>query len=307
MGRRLRRPIFYRHMVLVCKMKKIIITGAAGKTGLSIIRGLADQHFEVTAVIHRQNQAEIVFKAGAVHSVLADYFDIETLRAAFMGKDAIYHICPNMSPDELKIGMEMIKRCQEAGVSQFVYHSVLHPHASKMAHHWQKLLVEEKLFESGLNYTILQPTAYMQNILGYAASINQGIYPMPYPVTSRLSLLDLADLAEAAVQIFKSDRYNHATYELVGTPPLSQVEVAEAISIATGGSVRAVEVPLSEWEDKARASEMAEYTRTTLKSMFEYYRDFGLSGNPNTLSWLLGRAPTTLSQFLTREFNSSKD
>ena len=48
---------------------------------------------------------------------------------------------------------------------------------------------------------------------------------------------------------------------------------------------------------------MSEYTKNTLKSMFQYYADYGLAGNSNVLSWLLGRAPNTLEQFLKRDYS----
>jgi hypothetical protein len=34
--------------------------------------------------------------------------------------------------------------------------------------------------------------------------------------------------------------------------------------------------------------------------MFDYYARHGLAGNPNVLTWLLGRAPTTLVEFARR-------
>ncbi len=53
-----------------------------------------------------------------------------------------------------------------SGVTRFVYHSVLHPQIEAMPHHWQKMRTEEMLFAAGFELTVLQPTAYMQNILG---------------------------------------------------------------------------------------------------------------------------------------------
>jgi uncharacterized protein YbjT (DUF2867 family) len=85
------------------------------------------------------------------------------------------------------------------GVSRFVYHSVLHPQIEAMPHHRAKMRVEEMLFASGLELTILQPAAYMQNILGARRSvIHDGVFRVPYPVETRLSLVDLHDLADAA-------------------------------------------------------------------------------------------------------------
>ena len=45
---------------------------------------------------------------------------------------------------------------------------------------------------------------------------------------------------------------------------------------------------------------MGEYERITLAAMFRYYADYGLIGNPNTLRWLLGRAPNSLASCLGR-------
>ncbi|MFN8458488.1 MAG: NmrA family NAD(P)-binding protein [Anaerolineae bacterium] len=72
---------------------------------------------------------------------------------------------PQHAPDEVAIGRAAIAVAKAAGGPRSVYHSVLHPHTEKMPHHWHKLRVEELLFESGLEWTILQPAAYMQNVL----------------------------------------------------------------------------------------------------------------------------------------------
>ncbi len=71
---------------------------------------------------------------------------------------------------------------------RFVYHSVLHPQIEAMPHHWAKMRVEEMLFAAGFDLTILQPTAYMQNILGaWRGIVEDGVFRVPYPVETRLS------------------------------------------------------------------------------------------------------------------------
>src|SRR6185369_2935048 len=87
-------------------------------------------------------------------------------------------------------------------VPRLVYHSVLHPQIEAMPHHWAKLRVEEMLFGSTLDATILQPTAYMQNSLAqWELMTREGVYRVPYPIETRLSLVDLDDVAEAAAQV----------------------------------------------------------------------------------------------------------
>lgn len=56
---------------------------------------------------------------------------------------------------------------------------------------WRKLRVEEMLFESGPDFTILQPAAYMQNVLGSRESIiDEGVYRVPYPVEMGFGMVD---------------------------------------------------------------------------------------------------------------------
>jgi uncharacterized protein YbjT (DUF2867 family) len=66
-----------------------------------------------------------------------------------------------------------------------------------MDHHWQKLHVEEMIFESGLPFTIMQPAPYMQNLLaGQKGIIEDRIVRVPYSVHSKFSFVDLEDIAE---------------------------------------------------------------------------------------------------------------
>ena len=277
----------------------ILVTGAGGKTGKAIIKALVARGEVVGAFIHREEHISAVRALGAQEAIVGDLRDEAALCAAMMEVRAVYHICPNVNPDEVTIGKAAISAARSARVERFVYHSVLHPQAEGMPHHWNKLKVEEALLESGLSSTILQPTAYMQNILAYWAEIiEQGVLRIPYPVETRISLIDLDDVAEAAATVLTEPGHVGATYELVGTPALSQAEVAEVVSQKLGRSVRVEAQSIEEWEARARASDIGEYQRETLIKMFRYYARCGLAGNPNVLGWLLGRPPTTLDEFV---------
>ena len=255
------------------------------------------------ALVRRPEQAALVRELGATDVVVGDIEDQTTMAVAMQGIRAIYYICPNMHPHEIAIGERMIVAAQQAGVKHFVYHSVLHPQAEAMPHHWAKLRVEEHLFESGLPFTILQPTAYMQNVLAQRQSILQdGVFPVPYNAGARLSLVDLDDVGEAAAIVLTQSGHHYATYELCGTWPLSQEEVAAEIGGQLGDDVRVQVVDLANWQEQAQQVGLGPYQIDTLSRMFRYYDAFGLVGNPNALSWLLGRSPTSLSEFVRHSF-----
>lgn len=279
----------------------ILVTGAAGKTGRAVIQALAKRSQTVRALVRRPDQARAVKEAGALDVVSGDMRVAATWERASRGVRAVYHICPNVSPDEVTIGQTAITAARAAGVERFVYHSVLHPQIEAMSHHWLKLRVEELLFASGLMYTILQPATYMQNVLAQWERITaQGVYPIPYPAETRLSMVDLADVAEAAALVLTDASHAGATYELASPEALSQTEVAVILSRRLGRPVTVEVVPLDAWEINARAAGLGEYQVSTLLKMFRYYAAYGFGGNAHVLGWLLGRPPTSFAAFVER-------
>jgi uncharacterized protein YbjT (DUF2867 family) len=269
---------------------KVLVTGAGGKTGRAVIAALVRRALAVRPFLRRN-----IAIPNTHPPVVGDMTNSDDWNQAMSGIDAVYHICPNMHPAEVEIGRLAIAAAQRAGVTRFVYHSVLHPQIEAMPHHWHKMRVEEMLLESQLAFTILQPTAYMQNIKANWQAIKEtGKYVVPYPVSSRISLVDLRDVAAAAAQVLAEDGHAGAIYELVGTRPLSQVEVAEVLGEVYGRAITAHEIDLQEWQENAQAAGLPPHASDTLLKMFRHYAAHGLAGNPNILRWLLQRDPTSL-------------
>jgi NAD(P)H dehydrogenase (quinone) len=279
----------------------ILVTGASGKTGRAIIKLLRNAGQPVRAMVHHSQQIAPLQNAGVNDVLIGDLQAQADLEKACNGIRALYHICPNVHPEEIAIARIAITAARKQGVERFVYHSVLHPQIEAMPHHWNKLRVEELLFTSGIPFTILQPCAYMQNVQGYWPQItDKGIYPVPYAVEARMSMVDLEDVAQTAVEVLVQPGYENGCFELCGPEALSQTEIASVLSQNLDREVRAVEIDRAEWETQAKSGGMSDYARQTLLKMFEYYNQFGLVGNPTGLACLLKRQPTTFDKYVRR-------
>src|SRR5215207_3173164 len=192
----------------------VFITGAGGKTGRSLVRSFSKVE-GICAFVHREEHVSVLKALGAEKVIVGDMGDEVVIRSAMRDVRAVYHICPNMDPDETGIGKLVIDTARKSGVEHFIYHSVLHPQVEKMNHHWQKMRVEEMIFESGLPFTILQPAPYMQNLLaGWKSIVDRGVLRVPYSVDSKCSFVDLEDIAEAAKIILTEPGHRNAVYEL---------------------------------------------------------------------------------------------
>jgi NAD(P)H dehydrogenase (quinone) len=250
----------------------ILVTGAAGKTGKAVVATLAVKGARVRALVRRQDQVEALRKLGAAEVALGSFEDGRALSAAASGAQAVYHICPNVSRDEVNYTHAVIAAARTHGVKRFAYHSVLHPQIEAMPHHWQKMRVEELLFAADFDLTILRPPAYMQNILGaWPGIVADGVFRLPYSVETKLSLVDLDDVVEVAALVLTRDGHLGATYELAGTAPLAQYEIADAIGAALHKAIRIEVETVEAWQARACVAGMGEHERATLAAMFRYY------------------------------------
>jgi len=280
----------------------ILVTGASGKTGRAITAALLKKGHTVRALIHSSQQAQ-----GFDNNVTAICGDLLTrldLAKAMQGCTAVYHICPNMHLEEVRIGELVIQVAKSCSVGHFVYHSVLHPNIKVMPHHWKKLQVEALLFKSGLNFTILQPAAYMQNLLQYRSAVHEkGLYSVPYNGRTRIGMVDLRDVAEVAARIITDERHFGSTYELATDEIFTQLELTDQFSHHCRREITFKETPTKQWELAMVKSNMAAYAIATLASMFRYYEKYGFSGNGRVLEMLLGHKPNTMDAFMDEFFN----
>lgn len=286
----------------------LLITGAAGKTGLAILRRLAADPvgpLRVRALARHSDQEPRLRDAGANETARGDLTDRRALREALAGVQTVYHICPNVHPGEVEIGRTLISLARASGVRRFVYHSVLAPRIPEMPHHWAKAEVESLLAESGLDHSILQPAPYMQNVLAAReAIVRRGVFTVPYALETRVSMVDLEDVAEAAMAVLTGAGHSRESYELCSPQLLDQFEIAEALGRALGREVRPESTDRGEWARTATAAGLGSYQIECLLAMFRYYEGCGMTGTAAPLESLLGRSPTSFDRFARRAFSS---
>jgi uncharacterized protein YbjT (DUF2867 family) len=285
----------------------ILITGANGQAGRAIIKALLSKGERVRAFVHKEEQIQAIKSLGHMEVVAGDMMDEKAVHEAFMGISTVYHICSAVNPHEVEIGQIVINAAHKVKVEHFVYHSVLHSVLQDMPHHEKKLRVEELLVNSGIPYTIIQPAVFMQNILQSWKSLSEeGIFKQKFFTTeeTRMCMIDLEDLAEAASIILTSSSHKWATYELCGPENLSLADMVAAMKQHFGG-----EIKVETTKDEIFAAQLknfgaGDYEVSTLLKMFKHYNEHGFMGNPNVLTWILGRKPNNFSSFILRTLKS---
>src|SRR5215469_15142826 len=170
----------------------ILVTGASGNAGGAVLREVLKTDRPVQAMYRSPEDAAKASKdAGAV---IADFADKPSLGRALEDVDAVYLVC---SPVRELVELEgnMVDACREAGGRHVVLNSAMgagdYP---KSFPSWHRR-VEDKLKASGLDYTILRPNSFMQNILTYYAPTirSQGAFYAAMG-NARTSFIDVRDV-----------------------------------------------------------------------------------------------------------------
>ncbi|KZT07064.1 NAD-P-binding protein [Laetiporus sulphureus 93-53] len=288
----------------------ILITGAAGRTSGYVIKALLQSTNpaaqELRLLVRSKSAIEKLQtkypQLPRSAFVIADYLEASTLPAAVQGVDVVFHNAPAFHPQETAMGIAIIEASKQAGVKHFVYCSVLHPILTKLLNHKVKRYVEEYLLESGLNYTILEPSSYMQNVnLQHVLAYSK--LPAPWSQKTLQGYLDLEDLAAVAcLVLLDPEPHNRARYELIGQN-CTQEDVARELSSHLGRQIKCELVPREQILDRGvfAFTLQGDYAAEALDRMLYYYDKRGIPGNNNVLRWLLGREPTTWTALIRRE------
>lgn len=286
--------------------KSVLVTAGFGNQAKSTIPRLNAAGFHVRAMRSADRPGPGPKDIGAHEVVIGDAANPDDALRAMEGMHAVYHIGPTFHPLEREMAFNMIEQAKRAGVEHFVFSSVLHPIIYGLPQHAIKRAIEEHLVESGLNFTILQPSDYMQ-MTAMSVVPDHSIYVMTYENDNREALVDLDDVAEVLVKVIREGPAHYgATYELTDGQNPTKADLVASLSEAFGRPFVLHKMPASfdhrpeifGHVDEAHARHQME----TLKAVHNWYDHHDFIGNATVLRMLLGREPTSFTQFARRHF-----
>jgi uncharacterized protein YbjT (DUF2867 family) len=145
-------------------MAKILITGASGKVGSMVVEKLKQNPDLSLRLISRSSKKLKEYRN--LEIMVADYGDVESLDTAFKNIDIAFIVSGYAPPGErAKLHKNAINAAVRAGVHHLVYLSFqgASPN-SKFPMSRDHFETEEYIFNSGISYTILRDSLYMDLI-----------------------------------------------------------------------------------------------------------------------------------------------
>ena len=279
----------------------ILITGASGTVGSAVLKEVLQRGNPVSAMYRSASDAA---KASGVRTVIADFADKPSLLRALEGVDTVFLVCSPVR-ELVELESNMLQACVEARIRRVVLNSALGAEDYlKSFPSWHRK-VEDRLRASGLDYVILRPNSFMQNVVTYnAPSIRSQAAFYAAMGNARISFIDVRDVARVAATMLTSPDQVGETYELNGPEALTYGEVADKISRVTGRKVQYVDIPEAVQRKSMLELGMPEWQVTALLDLQAYYTG-GKGGEVDaTLRNLLGHTPATMDEFLNESAGS---
>jgi uncharacterized protein YbjT (DUF2867 family) len=274
----------------------ITVFGATGNTGAPLVDTLLAKGAAVRAVTSDPAKIENL-KAKGCEAVTANFTDPAALERACAGAERIYLVTP-AHLDMRRWKANAIAAAKAAGVRHVVLATGLgaSPKAKVTFGKWHSE-TQELLKESGLDWTFVQPTYFMQNLLWQADTIaKDGVYydDLGGPV----AWIDARDIADVAAEALTGAGHEGKTYGLTGPEALTGEDIAAMLSEVTGRAITCA--PLSVEDSKAAmiAAGMQEEVAAAMVELASIAPKGYLAGVETTVSDVLGRPARRLRDFI---------
>jgi NAD(P)H dehydrogenase (quinone) len=221
---------------------KIIISGASGQLGRLTIEALLAHGVPAKNLIlvsRTPDRLSEYVQQGA-SARFGDFNQPDSLPAAFAGGTRMLLISIGGGPGPRPYAHKhAIDAAVKAGVKQIAYTSYVAiskgDTTGLASDHYQ---TEEMLKKSGVKWTFLRNSIYMDGLVPQAAKmLIDGRLILSLPLASKIGYVTRADCAAAAAAVLTTPGHENKAYDITGPELIGPREIAAAAAAVTGKSV----------------------------------------------------------------------
>jgi uncharacterized protein YbjT (DUF2867 family) len=270
----------------------ILITGASGNVGKEVLKQVSEIRSDVRAAYQSLEKAAA---SAAVETVMVDFNQPESLRAALKGVDRVFLVGPPTA--ELpKLERKAVDVIKQSSVRHLVKLSAMGGREAVFP--GQHADSEDYIKASGVPYTFLRPNGFMQNMVTYNAPTIQAQNAF-YGTEGdgRISQIDTRDVAAVAVKALTEDGHVGKVYTVTGPEALTNSEAARILSTELGRQIRFIKLPSEQLRQSLLSAGMPEWSANALLDLQRLYRDGKAATVTTDVERVLGRKPINFAQF----------
>jgi len=277
----------------------ILITGATGTIGRELVLDLTARR-SIFKVMARSQEAIKGFEAKGIKAVHGDFERPETFAGALAEVQSVF-LLTTPRPDNPSLERAFLAACKTRGIQHVVRISAMgaNPWAASalLRNHGR---CEAQLEDSGLAWTHLRPTIFMQNLvpfIGPAIAKESTLYAPAGD--ARMPWVDIRDIAAVAGLVLTTKGHEGLVYELTGPEPLTYAQIATQLSQQLGRQITYVNVPEGAARQSMVGMGMSPWLAEGLITLYQLFKANGHTAMAlETVERLTGRAPRNLASYL---------
>jgi uncharacterized protein YbjT (DUF2867 family) len=276
----------------------LLLTGATGKTGGAAAGALLEMGVPFRALVRDADKATALRESG-VAVIVGDAGDAGAVKEALAGCERAALILPNSQAQEA-MELQFVDLAKQAGVRHIVklssHEALAEATCPIPALHYK---VEQYIRSSGLDWTMIRPNFFMQNLLAAGRTIkSEGKFYFPFG-DGETVMMDCRDIGLVFATVLAEDGHAGQSYELTGPEKLTFHDVARQFSAVLGKPVEYVDQDPAVYRDRVGPFLSSEWH---LNSVMQLFREIAAGTVPvevtDTFKRLTGRDPIPFRQFV---------
>lgn len=275
---------------------KILITGATGTIGRRVVEQMSSRRADVRAACRSANKIAAMNLPG-VEAVDMDLARPDGWGRAFDGIEKVFFATPTPVNDNyVDTAARFVDAAKLSGVKHIVRLSgngADYEPCIALAR-WHRI-IERYIMASGLEYTMLRPSPFMQNFVNFYRPVN-GAICLPLGL-GKVAYIDAGDVARCAVAALTGAGHTGKAYTLTGAEALTIAEIADILSNATGKKTTYADVPEESARNAMKEHGMPALAIDALMELYAICKAGYVAGVTDAVERITGKKPTTFSAF----------
>ncbi len=244
---------------------KVFLTGATGYVGRQVARDLLKAGYQIRALVRKGSEKKMSVSGERVEAVNGDVTDAVSFRGKLAGCEAVIHLpaiireFPKKDITFQKVIVRgtsnVVDAAKENGVQRFIHMSALgtSKHA-KTEYFKAKFAAEEYVMQSGLAWTVLQPSVISghedEGLKNFVSVLMDSSRVLPLFVSVigtgqyRFQPVALDNVSEAIVKCLVMPQTIGRTYQVAGTEQFTYNQMLDIIAEAIGKKKTKLHLPI---------------------------------------------------------------
>jgi uncharacterized protein YbjT (DUF2867 family) len=222
---------------LVVEVREVLVTGGTGRLGRQVVDRLRAEGLE----------PRVMSRSSRPGTIKGDLLTGEGIEATVRGADAIIHAAQSPTHQSRRTVVEGTERLLEiaarAGVSHFVYISVVGLERVPLSYYREKLDAERLVERSLVPWTILRSTQFHEFIFSMVRPLDRVPFVTPVPKGWLLQPIDASEVAGRLVELALGLPAGRVP-DIGGPEVRTLADLTQAYLSARGSKRGVVELPL---------------------------------------------------------------